>query len=299
MLTDSIIKKSRTWKLAAAAVVICLVIGLAFWAFGNIKNSQGLERNTLAVVNNTKITKQDFDERWKQMPEEMKSAFKEDREGFLENLILIEMLYQEAKQQGIAVAENGGKEAKEQAVQELAYKVASTAAVTDTEIRSFYDKNADKVNGVKFEDIRAEIKEYLLTQKQDAAVEAFIAEIKAKTTIIKNEDWLKEQRRKSADNPFTKAVNNGRPTVLDLGSNSCVPCKMMKPILDELDQEYRNKANVLVLEIGDYRDLARQYKVRVMPTQIFFDKSGNEYWRHEGFLAKEEIQAKLKELGVE
>lgn len=292
-------KQSRTWKLAAAAVVISLIIGIAYWAFGNVKNVQGLERNTLAVVNNTQITKRDFEKEWQQMPKAMQDAYKEDREGFLENLIVFEMLYQEAKHQGIALTGNDANEVREQAVQELVRKVASTVSVTDTEIRSFYDENQEQVNGAKLEDIRADIKEYLLAQKQDAAVEVFIAEVKAKTAIVKNEDWLKEQRAAKPENLFANVVHNGRPTVLDLGSNSCVPCKMMKPILDELAQEYKNKANVLVLEIGDYRDLARQYRVRVIPTQIFFDKNGNEYWRHEGFLAKEDIKVKLKELGAE
>ena len=287
-----------TRKWSSIAIVIVLIIGLSYWGFSNMKNAQGLERNTVAVINNTKITKSDFDKEWQQMPQDMKSAFKDDREGFLENLILFEMLYQEAKQQGLA-AVNDTREAKEQVVRDLVRKVAAAVTITDEELHNFYDKNANQMKGAKFEDIREDLKNYLLAQKQDAAVETFIETIKAKTIVIKNEDWLKEQRSALGENPFTKVVNNGRPTVLDLGSNSCVPCKMMKPILDELEQEYKDKANILVLEIGDYRDLARQYRVRVIPTQIFLDKNGKEYWRHEGFLAKEEIQAKLKELGVE
>ncbi|MDT8900324.1 thioredoxin family protein [Anaeroselena agilis] len=98
---------------------------------------------------------------------------------------------------------------------------------------------------------------------------------------------------------FEQVLHNGQPTVLDLGSGTCVPCKMMKPILDELGQEYENRVNVVVLEIGDYQYLARQYRIRVIPTQIFFDKDGNEYWRHEGFLPKEVIKTKLRELGID
>ena len=296
---DDRIKQVRRWKLLAVFLVGGLVMGLTYWFFDNIKNAQGLAKNTLAVVNTAQITKRDFDAEWKQTPQEMQSAFKDDQEGFLENLILMEMLYQEAKQQGVISTGNDTKEIKQQAVQEVLQKVASMVTVSDDEIRSFYDKMSGQVNGAKFEDIRADIKNYLLIQKQDEAVIKFIEGMKAKTTIVKNEDWLKEQRHGSAKNPFTEVVHNGQPTVLDLGSNTCVPCKMMKPILDELEQEYKNRANVVILEIGDYRDLARQYRVRVIPTQIFFDKEGNEYWRHEGFLAKEEIQVKLRELGAE
>lgn len=79
---------------------------------------------------------------------------------------------------------------------------------------------------------------------------------------------------------------------------SFVPCKMMKPIFDELTKEYKGKANILLIEIYDYRSLAAQYRVRAIPTQIFFDRDGKEVWRHEGFLPKENIVKKLKELGA-
>ncbi|MCL6591841.1 MAG: thioredoxin family protein [Firmicutes bacterium] len=88
------------------------------------------------------------------------------------------------------------------------------------------------------------------------------------------------------------------PTVLDMGSGTCIPCKMMKPIFEELEKEYQGRANIILLDVNDYRDLSTQYQVRVIPTQIFFDKQGKQVWRHEGYLAKEDIVKKLKELGV-
>jgi len=72
---------------------------------------------------------------------------------------------------------------------------------------------------------------------------------------------------------------------------------MMKPIFTELEQNLKGKANVILLEIAEHRDLARKYRVRVIPTQIFFDSKGEVYWRHEGFRPKEEIVKKLQEWG--
>ena len=95
------------------------------------------------------------------------------------------------------------------------------------------------------------------------------------------------------------SLNNGLPTVLDLGSSSCIPCKMMKPIFAELETELADKANILLLDISEYNTLADKYEVRVIPTQIFFDSEGKQYWRHEGFLAKEDILKKLQETGAE
>lgn len=102
----------------------------------------------------------------------------------------------------------------------------------------------------------------------------------------------------SAANPLASALKTGRPVVADFGRGKCIPCKAMKPILDELSVAYKGKAEVLIFDIDEYSELTEQYNVQLIPTQIFFDKSGQEAWRHEGFLEKDKIIAKLSELGV-
>ena len=91
---------------------------------------------------------------------------------------------------------------------------------------------------------------------------------------------------------------NGLPRIVDLGKGECVPCKMMAPILEELAEEYRGSVVIEVIDIGDKPEAVKQYGMRVMPTQVFFDAAGSEVWRHEGFLARETIIEKLHEMGV-
>jgi thioredoxin 1 len=99
--------------------------------------------------------------------------------------------------------------------------------------------------------------------------------------------------------PLEKALENGLPTVAEFGWNKCVPCKAMKPILEELAIEYKDKANILIVEIPHHEDLAEKYGINVMPIQIFFDANGREVVRHTGFLEKEEIINQLKRMGVQ
>src|SRR3989339_2160823 len=101
-----------------------------------------------------------------------------------------------------------------------------------------------------------------------------------------------------ADNPLAIALTSGQPVVADFGRGTCIPCKMMKPILDELKATYKGRAEVFIFDIDEYSDLTEQYGINLIPTQIFFDKAGKEVMRHEGFFPKEEIVNKLKELGV-
>ena len=89
------------------------------------------------------------------------------------------------------------------------------------------------------------------------------------------------------------------PLLLDLGSKQCIPCKMMAPILDELSKEYAGVFEVRFVDvwIKENAPVAKKHNVEVIPTQIFFDANSKELWRHEGFLSKEDILAKWKELG--
>jgi thioredoxin 1 len=89
------------------------------------------------------------------------------------------------------------------------------------------------------------------------------------------------------------------PRLVDLGASKCIPCKMMKPILDELKQEYKEQFQVVFIDVWENPDKVKEYGISIIPTQIFYDASGKELFRHEGFFSKEGILTKWKELGVE
>jgi len=89
------------------------------------------------------------------------------------------------------------------------------------------------------------------------------------------------------------------PRLVDLGAGKCIPCKMMAPILEELKKEYQGKFEVAVIDVWENPDAGKKYGIRVIPTQIFYDASGKELFRHEGFFSKEDILGKWKEFGIE
>lgn len=87
-------------------------------------------------------------------------------------------------------------------------------------------------------------------------------------------------------------------TMVDLGAKSCIPCKMMAPILKELEEEYRNRAAIVFIDVWVNPQAARKYGIRAIPTQIFYNAEGKEMARHEGFMDKASIVAELEKLGV-
>lgn len=76
----------------------------------------------------------------------------------------------------------------------------------------------------------------------------------------------------------------GMVTMVDLGAKACVPCKMMQPVLASVEARYAGRAAILFIDVWENRDEPRKYGLRVIPTQIFYDKTGKEVSRHEGFL---------------
>ena len=91
----------------------------------------------------------------------------------------------------------------------------------------------------------------------------------------------------------------GMVTLVDLGANSCIPCKMMAPILEKLEKVYRGKAAIVVIDVWKTPDEGKRFNLRVIPTQIFYDNKGKEVYRHEGFMSEKDIVAVLKKHGVE
>jgi thioredoxin 1 len=97
---------------------------------------------------------------------------------------------------------------------------------------------------------------------------------------------------------ITEAPSPGLVTMIDLGATECIPCKMMAPILEELKKEYEGRADILFIDVWKNPDQAKKYRIRAIPTQIFFDAAGSEVQRHVGFLDKKGIVEILTKLGA-
>lgn len=108
---------------------------------------------------------------------------------------------------------------------------------------------------------------------------------------------------KAADKGVSSEVVPGIPvkntvTLVDLGAKTCIPCKLMAPILEELKEEYKGRAEVIFIDVWEAanKEKAKAFRIATIPTQVFFDKQGQEVYRHIGFLDKDSIVKKMEEL---
>ncbi|MBM3494895.1 MAG: thioredoxin family protein [Armatimonadetes bacterium] len=91
----------------------------------------------------------------------------------------------------------------------------------------------------------------------------------------------------------------GVPRMIELGSVSCIPCKMMKPVMEELEKEYGPNLTVDFIDVWQDTKAGTEYGVESIPTQILYDAEGNEITRHVGFWPKDQIVAAFAAHGAE
>jgi thioredoxin 1 len=124
------------------------------------------------------------------------------------------------------------------------------------------------------------------------------------TTETTNQNLASPKQEQS---PVSATISNDKPatpapkpkqegyqvTFLEIGAESCIPCRMMKPIMKDIAEEYPGVVKVVFHDLYKDRSIGQQYGIRVMPTQVFLDAKGKEFFRHEGFYPKDEMKAML------
>lgn len=86
-------------------------------------------------------------------------------------------------------------------------------------------------------------------------------------------------------------------TFVELGSINCIPCRMMQPVMKEIEKEYKGIVDVIFYDVWtkEGAPYAKKYNIRAIPTQVFLDENGTEFFRHEGFFPKENLKKVLDE----
>lgn len=94
------------------------------------------------------------------------------------------------------------------------------------------------------------------------------------------------------------ARSKGIPVFVDFGRTTCIPCKMMVPVLDSLTKKYKGKMEVVFVNVGEEGDYAFKMGVTMIPTQILFDKNGKEVSRHIGYIPAEDCEKMINKTGA-
>jgi len=299
--------KRRTIILAIALLaVVSAGAGVAYWWMAGPFSSP-----TLVTVNGEKIPVSRFHDELAKIDPAYQELLREEPGQFLDGLVNRALLLQQAKKEGASVAKaedsaSPGAAGTEQATIRafLEKKISALPAVDPREVESIYEAYKGQFAGRTREEVAPLIRERLEQQQQMEAIQKLIADLRQAAKVEVNE---KEYAKLAAPAPgsetqseadFRKALAGGKPLVVDFGSNTCLPCRQLRPVLQTIRQGYAGKLEVLVIDIRKNEKLAGDYRIQVIPTVIFFDRSGKEVFRHQGFMSEEKIKEQLAKMGV-
>jgi len=98
----------------------------------------------------------------------------------------------------------------------------------------------------------------------------------------------------------TAKVTKTKVTFIELGSVNCVPCKMMQPVMKAIEEKYGDQVKVVFYDVWtqEQKKYAQDYKIKLIPTQVFLDENGKEFHRHEGFYPESEIDKLFQARGI-
>jgi len=257
-----------------------------------------LPKETLLKAGDLVITEKDVADEIAKAPQDVQTQLKKNGFFMLEQIAGPKLIVQIAK----AEAARTGKELPSQ-VERLVIDyhlggLVEKVEATDAEVADFYQKNKDMVGNATLDQVKAEIRNYLVREKQQAVIAKYIETLGQRTPIEVSAGWVKEQAALAKDNLVDKARTSGRPSMVDFGASGCRPCDMMAPILETLKKNYAGKVNVEFVPVREEQVLTARYGIQSIPVQVFFDKDGKEVFRHVGFFPQEEIEKKLAEMGV-
>ena len=231
-------------------------------------------------------------------PEQIRPKLKKHAFFVLEQIATIKLLLAEARAEELKSGKDIRERDEQTIIRDYLGALVKTVKVGDEEILDFYNGNKETFDGASLAQVKPQIEQFLVQQKQQELINEHIRTIGRRMQIEISASWLKVQAALARDNPVDKARASGRASLVDFGSTGCVPCDMMAPILETLREKYNGKVNVLFIHVGEEPILASRYSVQSIPVQIFFDKTGKEVFRHVGFFAQEQIEEKLSEMRV-
>ena len=102
------------------------------------------------------------------------------------------------------------------------------------------------------------------------------------------------------DKAVNKTITKAKVTFIELGSVNCVPCKMMQPVMKNIEKKYGSQVKIIFYDVWtqEQKPYAEKYGIKLIPTQIFIDKNGKEFHRHEGYYPEAEIEKILQSKGA-
>ena len=228
-----------------------------------------------------------------EVPPEVRKEVERNLFFLLEQEAMERLIKQDAVSMGISA-----DQPENEMLKAYVERLTKGLTVSEAEVKSFYELNKEMFGETTFDQIKESIRAFLLEQKKVAALDAHMEDFGKRRDIRLNQNWVKKQAKSARDNPVDQARMSGKPTLVQFGATGCPPCDMMQPILERLKKKFSDKLNIVFAHVRKNPILGARFGIRSIPVQVFFDKKGQESFRHVGFYAEDDVLKQLAQMGV-
>lgn len=252
-----------------------------------------LPENEILLSGEYKIGPRDLNEQIRLAPEKLWPQMKRNLFFVLESLAGTTLLQYEAELWAEKNPNSAPENPEDLFIVFMEY-ITRDVTATDEEVKAYYDSEKENHPEIDFEKAKDQLKEFVIGQKKSTARSEYIRQMGKRYVIKVDKTWLAKQYSAAIDNPLDKARKSGKPTFVAFTSTTCKPCELMEPIIEAVKKEHSKTANILVVSMDTDPVLGSRYAIEALPSQIFFDKSGKESFRHTGLYSKELIVERLQ-----
>jgi thioredoxin 1 len=208
------------------------------------------------------------------------------------------LLTAEARAWAQTVSLPPGNEDSSHLIETYLKSIAARAQVTPEETQAYLDAHRETYGGLNPERAAADVRDYLLGEKQAAARAAYVNSLSERAAVEFSAAWLGTHAPVALDNPVDRARRSGRPSLVDFGGGGCSSCDPMTPLLNDLNRWYAQQCTFVFVSMREDPVLAERYGVQIAPAQLFFNAQGQEVYRHLGVFSRSGVMARLADLGV-
>jgi len=170
--------------------------------------------------------------------------------------------------------------------------------VNDGDVEKFYKENETLFCGAPLAQVRKQIENQVLQDKKQRFLDAYTRNLGQTMEIIVADAWVKAQAQTARDNPLDQARANGKPTLAVFSAKSCCGPDKMAPLIGAVRKTFGDILNIVSIDPRREQILSARYGVRSIPTQIFYDKTGKEYYRNSGLISEKDTIEKIGGMNI-
>ncbi len=247
--------------------------------------------------NDVTVSKKNVEDQLAQVPEENRDMLRDNFLFIAEQLFTEKLLLSSAKKELAETRDITGLEDRE-IFGYFFEGMTESIEISDQDIDSFYHQNQQMMGDMDLETAKPQIKNFLRQQQQQHMIEEYVIDVLQNTSIEISSYWVENHITEVMDNEIDNARINGKPSFIVFSSEATENTQPMKPVVDNLSNEYEGQADVLYIAVDKEPILATRYAIQDVPTLIFFDNVGQEIGRHTGIVDEQEIKQQINMLLV-